>query len=119
MTRYERLAEMLETLTKEAGAQWYAIVEEGDKEPYLYNYISAPESLEDKAMYISYLNAIAKRGHTIVNVKLSNGVERKHKFKKAIKAICDYYYTAFAEEINRSRQEEFIRNIQAIGFARG
>lgn len=119
MTRYERLTEMLKTLTKEAGAQWYAIVEEGDKEPYLYNYISAPESLDDKAMYICYLNAIANRGHTIVNVKLSNGAERKRKFKKAIKAICDYYYTAFAEEINRSKQEEFIRDIRAIGFARG
>ena len=119
MTRYEKLDEMLEALTKEAGAEWYALIEEGKQEPSLYSCLGVFRDLEDKALHISYLNAIANRGHTIVNVKLSNGAERKRKFKKAIKAICDYYYTAFAEEINRSKQEEFIRDIRAIGFTRG
>ena len=119
MTRYERLTEMLTNLAKKAGAEWYAIIEEGQEEPHLYSYLGIYDSLEDKAFYIAYLNAIANRGHTIVNVKLSNGAESKRKYKKEIKAICDYYSSVFAEEINQSKQEEFIRNIQAIGFARG
>lgn len=119
MTRYEKLDEMLQALTKEAGAEWYAIIEEGQKEPHLYSTLGTYDSLEDRALYIAYLNAIANRGHTIVNVKLSNGAEGKHKYKKEIKAICDYYASAFAEEIDRSKQEEFIRDIKAIGFARG
>lgn len=119
MTRYERLTEMLQALAKKAGAQWYAIIEEGKEEPHLYSSVGVYDSLEDRALYIAYLNAIANRGHTIVNVKLSNGAERKHKYKKEIKAICAYYSSAFAEEISRSKQEEFIRDIRAIGFARG
>lgn len=119
MTRYEKLEEMLQALAKKAGAEWYAIIEEGKEEPHLYSSVGVYDSLEDRALYIAYLNAVANRGHTIVNVKLSNGAETKHKYKKEIKAICDYYSSAFAEEINQSKQEEFIRNIQAIGFARG
>lgn len=119
MTRYEKLKEMLQSLAKKAGAEWYAIIEEGQEQPHLYSYLGFYESSEDKAFNMAYLNAIANRGHTIVNVKLSNGVERKHKYKREIKAICDYYYTAFAEEINKAKQEQFIRDIRAIGFARG
>lgn len=119
MTRYERLNEMLDNLMKEAGAKWYALIEEGNQEPDFYSYANLDECLEDRSFNIAYFNAIANRGHTITNIKLSNGAERKHKFKKEIKAICDYYYTAFAEKINQSKQEEFIRDIRAIGFARG
>lgn len=119
MTRYEKLNEMLQALAKKTGAEWYAIIEEGQQKPHLYSYLGIYEDVEDKAFYIAYLNAIANRGHTIVNVKLSNGAERKHKYKKEIKAICAYYSSAFTEEISRSKQEEFIRDIRAIGFARG
>ena len=109
MTRYEKLDEMLQALAKKAGAEWYAIIEEGQEEPHLYIYLGAYDSLEDRAFYIAYLNAIANKGHTIINVKLSNGAESKHKYKKEIKAICDYYSSAFAEEI--------IWNANGIGSA--
>lgn len=32
MTRYEKLDEMLQALAKKAGAEWYAIIEEGQEE---------------------------------------------------------------------------------------
>lgn len=85
MTRYEKLDEMLQALAKKAGAEWYAIIEEGQEEPHLYSYLGIYDSLEDKAFYIAYLNAIANRGHTIVNVKLSNGLKQSTSIRKKSK----------------------------------